>query len=120
MKTIVTPAILTAFSSRADKSLGFRGVTPELSSVEKAAFMDLQGINVRLLIEPVDFESDGKSEVRGVLDSKPPSQRLRNALFVFWKQQTEHGRMKDKDFDSFYTERMNFYIDDVKSKLEPE
>ena len=115
MKAIVTQAILTSFSSRADKSLGFRGVTPELSSGEKTAFMDFQGLNVRLLIEPIDYPSDGKSEVKNQIDNKTPSERLRAVLFVAWKQGGENGAFPD-----FYRQKMEHFIDDVKSNLAPE
>ena len=116
MKAIVTPAIFTSFSSRADKSLGFRGVTPELSSTEKVALIDLQGVNLRLLIEPVDFATDGKTEIKGVLSSKSPSERLRACLFVLWKQLNEADR--PNHFDIFYMEQMERFINDVKSHLE--
>lgn len=120
MKALVTQAILTSFSSRADKSLGFRGVTPELSSKEKAAFMDLQNLNVRLLIEPMDFESDGKTEIKNPLDSKSPSQRLRAVLFCWWKQLCDSGKLCDKNFDLFYTEQLERFIETIKGYLEPE
>jgi hypothetical protein len=119
MKVIVTSAILTSFSSRVDKSLGFRGVTPELSSSEKTALMDFQGLNVRLLIEPVDFPTDGKMEVKSVLDTKTPSQRLRGVLFVWWSQLTKSGKM-DKPFLQFYNEQLERILDDLKQNLEPE
>lgn len=120
MRALTTQAILTSFSSRADKSLGFRGVTPELTSKEKAQFMELQNINLRMLLEPMDFEPSGKDEVKGVLDSKSPSTRLRGVLYVLWKQQTESGKMQDKSWELFYVESMERMISDIKSQLEPE
>lgn len=120
MRALTTPAILTSFSSRADKSLGFRGVTPELTSKEKAAFMDLQNLNVRLLIEPMDVEPDGKTEIKNPLDNKSPSTRLRAVLFCWWKQLCDTGRLKDKSFDLFYTENMERLIDEIKANLEPQ
>ena len=120
MKAIVTDAIMTGFSSRADRSLGFRGVTPELSSEEKAHFMDLQNMNVRLLIEPKDFSTDGKVEIKNPLGTKSPSERLRGVLFVLHKQFCASGKLKDKTYDVFYVEQMNRIIDDVKAQLEPE
>lgn len=120
MRAIVTDAILTSFSSRVDKSLGFRGVTPELSSAEKAAFMDMQGMNVRLLIEPKDYESDGKREIKNPLSHKSPSERLRSVLFVVHKQLTEKGKLKDQTFDEFYARQMEATIESYKQQLEPE
>jgi hypothetical protein len=115
MKAIVLTGQLTSFSSRADKSLGFRGCTPELTSAEKAALMDFQDLNVRMLIEPIDYPSDGKMEVKSQFESKTPSERLRGVLFVAWKQGGEKGVFAD-----FYRDRMNAYIEDVKSYLKPD
>lgn len=115
MKTIVTTAVLTSFGSKVDKSLSFRGVTPELTSTERVALMDFQGLNVRLLIEPIDFPSDGKMEVKSKLDNKTPSERLRAVLFVWWKQEGEQGVFID-----FYRNKMEALIDGVKNNLREE
>jgi len=115
MKAIVTQAQLTSFSSRADKSLGFRGVTPELQPAEAVALMAMQGLNVRLLIEPMDYESDGKTEVKSKLDGKTPSERQRAVLFVWWKQEGEPGMFQD-----FYRTKMEHVIEGLKNNLNPE
>jgi len=119
-KALTTSAILTGFSSRADGSLGFRGVTPELSAAEKVALIELHNLNVRLLIQPTDTPAEALIEVKGDLDAKTPSVRLRAVLFVWWKQQTEAKKMDGKGFDLFYVEQMNRMIDDIKGQLEPE
>lgn len=115
MKAIVVQSIFTSFASKADKSLSFRGTTPELSSAEKCALMDFQGLNVRLLIEPMDYPSDGKMEVKSLLETKTPSERLRAVLFVAWKQEGEKGVFAD-----YYRTKMEHFINDVKSNLRPE
>jgi cysteine synthase len=112
MKAIVLTAIITGFSSKADKSLSFRGVTPELTSVEKVALMDLQGANVRLLIEPLDYETDGKVEVKAEVETKTPSERLRAVLFVLYKHENPN-----ETFATFYTAKIEKVIEHVKSKL---
>ena len=50
MKTIQTQAVITSIRSKVDKSLGLSIETPELSTEEKVAFMNLQGLNVSLKI----------------------------------------------------------------------
>lgn len=115
MKAIVLDVILSGFRSRKDKSLGFSASTPELTTVEKVALMDLDGLNLRALLEPRDYSTDGKVEVKGLLEQKPPSQRLRAVLFVQWKQQ-----VKDRSFEQFYLETINALIDSIKATLEPE
>jgi hypothetical protein len=119
MKAIVTDAIMTGFSSRADRSLGFRGVTPELSSEEKAHFMDLQNMNVRLLIEPKDYSTDGKVEIKNPLGTKSPSLRLRSVLFVLHKQLSTKGKLTGT-YDEFYVQQMETIINSYKEQLDPE
>lgn len=120
MRALVTDAIFTSFTSKTDRSLSARLTTPELSSAEKAAFMDLQNLNVRLLIEPKDYSSDGKVEVKNLLGTKSPSERLRRVLFVLWKQLCASGKLKDKSYDLFYVEQMERLIEAFKQELEPQ
>ncbi|AGO47316.1 hypothetical protein Phi19:1_gp026 [Cellulophaga phage phi19:1] len=47
--------------------------------------------------------------------SKTHSQRLRNVLFVWWKQDNKGY----KDFKDFYNHYMEKYIENIKSRLEP-
>lgn len=49
------------------------------------------------------------------LDEKSPSQRLRNVLYVYYKQ----TRPKST-WEVFYTTQMNRMVDIIKDKLEPE
>lgn len=112
MKIINTPAIITSIRSKVDGSLGLSLHTPELVDKEKIAFLNLQGKNVNLLIEP---ESGGTEQinVEAKLEGKRLSQRLRSVLFVWWEQQ---GR--PDTFDSFYSEKMDKFIEHVKEKLD--
>lgn len=119
MKSIVTQAIFTSFTSKADRSLSARLVTPELSPGEKAAFMEIQNANVRLLIEPMDYAVDGKTEIKNPLGTKSPSVRLRSILFVLWKQLQAKSKM-DRTFDEFYVTQMDSIIETYKQQLEPE
>jgi len=116
VKSFVTDAIFSGFSSRADGSCGFRGTTPELTATEKAALMELHGKNVRLLIEPSDYEPESTVKVEKSMHSKTPSQRLRAILFVQFRQQ----QPSDMTFDSFYVKRMGEICEREKSMLEPE
>jgi hypothetical protein len=120
MKAIVGQIILTSFTSRADGSVGFRGVTPELSSLEKCALFDLQNKNCRALFEPTDYSTDGKIEIKNPLGTKSPSERLRGVLFVLYKQLCSSGKLKDKTYDTFYVEQLESVINSYKEQLEPE
>lgn len=111
--TIKTPAIITSISSKQDGSLGLRLSTPELTPDEKVAFLEIQGLNTIVLIQPTDFESKEIKEIKGELDTKTPSQRLRATLFVLYNQQGGQGT-----FEEFYLKYMEKLIDFVKNKLE--
>jgi len=120
MRAIVLNSILSGFRSRKDRSLGFSASTGELDTREKVALMELEGLNVRLLIEPTDYATDGKVEVKSDLSTKPPSQRLRAVLFVLFKQLTAKGKIEVTTFDQFYLQNMERLITDIKSQLDPE
>lgn len=118
MKAIVLSAIPSSFSSRRDKSMGFRASTPELSTTEKVALMDLDGVNVRLLIEPTDFEIGGKVEVKSQIRGKTQSERLRAVLFCLWKKHQLQGTT-EKTAEQFYMDSTESYINSIKEQLEP-
>lgn len=114
MRAIKTAGVITSIRSNKDRSLGFSVSTPELSSQEKALFMELQNINCQFLIEPESSQSPESYQVNKDLESKTPSQRLRNVLYVWWEQSTD----KSIDFDTFYRQKMETFIELVKRKLE--
>jgi hypothetical protein len=113
MKAIVLSSILSGFRSRKDKSMGFSASTLELSTDEKVALMELEGLNVRLLIEPVDYVAEGKVEVKSESSFKTPSQRLRSILFVEYRQKNP-----SITFDEFYNIEMDRICNERKEQLE--
>lgn len=120
MKALTCSVILSGCSTRVDGSISIRLSTPELSGTEKAAIFDLQGKELKILLQPVDNAPDELVAVKRDLDFKTPGQRLRNTIFVWWKQLEDGGKMGGKSFDLFYGETMNRIIEDVKRNLEPE
>jgi hypothetical protein len=113
MRTINTPAIITSIRAKVDHSLSFGVTTPELTNEEKVAFMELQGINTTMTIVPLDEQNVPEIKVRGDLDQKSQSQRLRSTLFVLWEQEGRKG-----DFEDMYKNNMEKFINLVKDKLE--
>lgn len=123
MKTIQVEAIITGIRSKVDRSLGISISTPELSTNEKALFMELQGINSRLTIEPLDDKSEGVEKIDREIETKSSSQRLRAVLFVLYKQQGEANKLGNGvngeiKFEEFYKNYMEKFIDHIKTKLE--
>lgn len=115
MKQITTAAVITSFTAKVDGSLGMRVATPELSSAEKADFMDLQNKNIKLVITPMDDPIDEEVEVKSEVNEKTPSQRLRGVLFILWKQEYMD---KYGTFNEFYQRTMEKVIDQYKLKLD--
>lgn len=101
-------------SSRVDRSMRIPIATPDLSVIEKATIMDLQGINVDVIITPLDINpSTPIMEVNKDINSKSQSQRLRSVLYVLWEQQG-----KPDIFDIVYHKEMDKIIEHYKNKLE--
>jgi hypothetical protein len=113
MKAIKTEIIINSIRSRRDGSLGFSAETPELTSEEKVAFMDLQGQSLNTLFEPTEYAIQDQIEVEKDVENKTQAQRVRAVLFLIWKQQGEQGEFRD-----FYHAKTEKYINYLKEKLE--
>ena len=107
---------ITSFRSRADGSLGASLCTQELSVEEKITIMQLQGMLLEALFIPIGEKDAELVEAKGEMDLKTPSQRLRNCLFVWFKELQKTG-LKDT-FDVFYAKKMEAVIEFVKSKID--
>jgi hypothetical protein len=71
--------------------------------------------NDSLTQEDIDLLQSSKLGIDDIPNSKSQSQRLRNVLFIYWRQ-NDGGY---SDFNLFYQNRMDKIIDQIKSKLEP-
>jgi len=112
MKKIQCHSIITGIRARVDGSLGLTLSTPELSADEKVAFMELQNIDCRTLIEPLGEKLD-LIEVKGETETKTSSQRLRGVMYVWYEQLGKQG-----EFEDFYKSKMNNIIEQIKQKLD--
>jgi len=112
MRGIETQGIITGVRSKVDGSLGLTMATPELTSEEKAAVMDLQGHNLICTFVPLDEKNAPKLKVDKELETKTPSNRLRNVMYVLWEQEGAKG-----EFDDFYKRQMEKVIEVFKGKL---
>ncbi len=116
-KIISTKLQITSISAKGDGSLRLSAVTPELKTPEKAEFLELQNIELNALLEPVDYTNLSNLVVEKDLDTKSPSERLRNVLFAIWATKTEAGENLP-DFSEFYRNVYERLIDNYKSKLD--
>jgi hypothetical protein len=113
MKSIKTKAIIEGIRSRKDRSVGLTVSTPELNPQEKALFFELQGLNVELVITPSDIEKVEDYQVEAELEQKSQSVRMRNVLFILWKQEP-----KGLEFSDFYKQQTEKLIEFLKGKIE--
>lgn len=114
MKALRTQIVIEGIRARKDRSLGLTITTPELTSEEKALFMDMQGHAATALIELIDV--DFPTEVRTVnkeLNQKSQSQRIRAVLYILYTQNPE-----DQTFEEYYMAKTEKYIEFLKGKIE--
>lgn len=90
-----------------------------MTAGEKVALMELQGLLVEALFIPKDEKDAELVEVKGEMDCKSPSQRLRAVLFIFFKDQQKHKNLKET-FDTFYARHLEKLIEYVKTKIDAE
>lgn len=114
MKAIISEVQLTGASTRSDGSLSLRFATPELDPSAKTAFMELQNMTLKMILQPVSGEPSEIKDIKTEFNTKTPSMRLRAVLYVAWEQAGRPG-----EWETFYSKKMEFYINDVKSHLAP-
>lgn len=112
---IVLPAQLNPISRRKDKSVKLSLETRELNHEELPTLMSLEGAEMWLCLAPNENEIEIPEE-NAELDEKSPSERLRNVLFVWFKQESDAGKFVGL-FDTFKREKMEAIIEGVKKKL---
>jgi len=116
---LLIPAILTTFRSLKDKTMKIEFETNELSpeqitglaqNIQAFGYLAFKQDTFRteqlMIIDELKADYEDKS--------KTPSKRLRDVLFVAWKQ-AEEGY---QDFEAYYQSKMNKFIEHIKSKLE--
>lgn len=112
---ITLPTTLNPISRRKDKSIKLSFETRELSAEETMTLMALEGAEMWICLAP-NAEEIEIPEERAEVDEKSPSERLRNVLFVYYKQETEAGRYIGL-FENFKKEKMERLIEFIKGKL---
>lgn len=105
--------IVEGVSTRADKSLGMRLSTSEMTPEEKLWILDLQNIPCLATFQPIEGFSITK-EIKSELSKKTISERIRACVFIFWKQSGEPG-----SFEIFYASEGEKIISGLKAKLKP-
>ena len=121
MSKILTPAILDGYTRKKDKSVSIRFITQEKTPhevMEIDSMLDQFGI-----LYFRGEERMNKDEIKELdeieLDlydtPKTQSQRLRNTMFLIWKQEGEKGEFKD-----YYKAETEKIITHYKNKIHDE
>lgn len=115
-KPIQVPATLSGVSTLKDGGVTIRFQTQELSATEKAVVFDyLEKFGWLLFAEtehnPHDI--DELEAIRKDTGGKSPSQRLRGALYVLYKQTGDTSI----SFEQYYSQQMEKVIDNIKGRL---
>ena len=106
-------AVIGTISAKVDRSISYRVSTSELTSEQKALFMELINVPVNITLDPIDEPQAPVVKISTDLESKTPSQRLRNIIYIIWTQKGKKG-----EFEAFYNASMERIIDMAKSKIE--
>ena len=114
------PAQITKIETMSDGGVRVVVDTQELNDDEELAklFRLRKGDLGYFLFKGSQITNNDLPDDKEVLeegDSKTPSQRLRNTLFVYWKD-VKGGK---GDFNAYYREQMEKFITLVKEKLPP-
>lgn len=112
-KVFQAPAILTRISALSDGGLSLGFHTNELKLEDKSTALSFQGKFGYLLFRENEFSDADIPDTDAPDEDRSPSQRLRGALFVLWKQRGEKS-----DFESFYRTMMDRAIKRVKNLLD--
>lgn len=118
MKGTLLSTYVENISTRKDKSVKITLGTQELSPEKAGELFQLMNQLAVTYICPTGVSDEEINQVDAVnpdIQGKSQSHRMRNVLFLLWKQSND-GFSK---FDDFYKNRTEKIIDQLKSKLQP-
>lgn len=116
MKGIILACIIDKITTLKDRSVKITLDTQELSPSKAGEIFTLMNSLATVYISPSEITSREMAQVDSIepeMPGKSPSQRMRNVLFILWKQDNQGF----KEFDSFYKERMETYIQELKNNI---
>lgn len=97
---------------KVDKSMTLSFDTGELNNNEKLLLLQNDGLLGSLIFVP-ENQTEAPPKIDTSYEGKKPSERLHNIIFVYWKQKNI-----EMDFEQFYREQMEKFIQAYKDKLD--
>jgi len=116
MNNILLPVELEAVRDLADRSCKMTFATRELDNREFTDLRDLRGQLGWLMFGINELKEEEMPQTQAEVGVATPSMRLRNVLYVLYKQEKEQGAT-ELVFDLWYAARMEGIIEAIKKKL---
>lgn len=114
-KLVQVPAMVVNMNPKADRSWKLVFETRELSGQEVKILADNFQGEGWLVFKPNEIGTTDIPDEPADSGTKSQSQRLRDVIFVLWKQRGGKG-----DFETYYRTYLERLIEYVKSNLQPE
>lgn len=119
MEGVIFTTTVRKVSTLVDGSLTITLETPELNNEEAARLLGLRKVQGVAYISPKPINSAMTDTIDGmtpeITGGKSPSKRLRDVLFVWWRQDQQGY----DDFELFYLRQMDLITQGIKEKLKP-
>lgn len=116
MKGILLACIVDKITTLKDKSVKITLDTQELSPSKAGELFTLMNSLATVYISPDAITNSEMNQVDVLepeMPGKTPSQRMRNVLFILWRQDHEGFR----EFDSYYKTKMDNFINELKNNI---
>ena len=115
--TVIRQVTFDSANRKKDRSISLRFTTNTEQSTDEFMEMDklINSSGVLVFSERTKLTTEELEEIKNVdfkVEGKTKSQRLRNVLFVYWKQKGVG------EFNDFYAQKMEEIIEHFKSKLD--
>lgn len=116
MKPIQFSSIIDSVKANKDKSLTIKLETQELGAEDTSRIFALMGIQIWNCMAEVEIKDEDLNIPESVAEfkgDKTPSQRLRDLLYIYWKE-----KKIDKDFRVFYESYIEKICENIKEKID--
>lgn len=114
--TFQAPAAIQSFRTLVDGGNKLDVVTQELPPEEAVKLLALKGKVGWFVFAEQELTEQDIPDVKldsEIGETKTPSQRLRNAIYVYWSENTD----KKTDFNDYYKKQLEKFINVVKEQI---
>lgn len=116
MKGILIAAVVDKITTLKDNSVKITLDTQELTPARAGELFTLRNSLATVYISPAEITSREMAQVDAIepeMPGKSPSQRMRNVMFLLWRQDHEGYN----EFDGYYKSKMEKFIEELKNNI---